>query len=204
MTRNGYNQTGIKEQMWDKETKFEFRKQFFKLAGGAFRVYDSSSQLVLFSEQKAFKLREDIRIYSDESKTREVLAIRTGKILDISATYEVSDSTTAEKIGALKRKGIKSILKDEWEILDPQGMLIGRIEEDSTVLALVRRFLTNLVPQSYSFFVQNQKVGEFRQHFNFFVYHATLDVSPDPNQLLDRRLALSAGILLMAIEGKQD
>lgn len=186
------------------ETKFEFRKQFLKLAGGAFRVYDSSGRLVLFSEQKAFKLREDIRVYEDESKTREVLAIRTAKILDISAIYEVIDSNSGEKIGSLKRKGIKSIVRDEWEVHDPQGMVIGKIEEDSTALALLRRFLTNLIPQAYSFFVHSQKVAEFRQHFNFFVYHAILDLSADPRQVLDRRLALSAGILLMAIEGKQD
>lgn len=188
----------------ESETKFEFRKQFLKLAGGAFRVYDSSARLVLFSEQKAFKLREDIRIYEDESKTKELLAIRTARILDISAIYEVIDSNSGEKIGSLKRKGIKSIVRDEWEIHDPQGMVVGKIEEDSTVLALLRRFLTNLIPQAYGFFVQNQKVAEFRQHFNFFVYHATLDLSADRGQLLDRRLALAAGILLMAIEGKQD
>jgi uncharacterized protein YxjI len=186
------------------ENRFEFRKQFLKLVGGAFRVFDSSERLILFSEQKAFKLREDFRVYEDESKTKEVLSIRTGKILDISATYEVVDSTTGEKVGALKRKGIRSLLRDEWEILDPQGMLVGRVEEDSAVLALIRRLVTNLLPQSYSFFIHDRKVGEFRQHFNFFVYHATMELSADPQQMLDRRLAVSAGILLMAIEGKQD
>ena len=71
---------------------FEFRKQFFKLAGGAFRVYDTNQRLILFSEQKAFKIREDFRVYSDESKTNQVMAIRTPQILDISATYDVFES----------------------------------------------------------------------------------------------------------------
>jgi len=182
---------------------FEFRKQFLKLAGGAFRVFDTAGQLLLFCEQKAFKLREDLRVYSDETKRNEVLSIKTQKILDISATYDVVDMTKNEKAGALKRMGMKSILRDEWEIYDAQGILIGKLQEDSTALALLRRFLTDLIPQTYHFLVQGQKIGEFRQAFNPFTYRATMDLSGDRGKMLDRRLALAAGILLLAIEGRQ-
>jgi len=182
---------------------FEFRKQFFKLAGGSFRVYDTSEQLLLFSEQKAFKLREDIRVYADESKRNEVLSIKTQQILDVSPTFDVVETSKAEKVGSLKRKGLKSILKDEWEIYDAQGLLIGKIEEESAWLATLRRFLTNLIPQRYNFALGGQVVGEFRQHFNPFVYRATMDLRADHNRQLDRRLALAAGILLLAIEGRQ-
>ena len=183
---------------------FEFRKQFLMLAGGAFRVYDTNQRLLLFSEQKAFKLREDIRVYSDESKANEVMAIRTPQILDISATYNVFEMPSGEKAGSLKRMGLKSIIRDEWEIYDPNGMLIGKVEEDSTVLALLRRFATNLIPQKYHFILNGQSVGSFQQHFNPLVYRATMVLSPDTGKQLDRRLALAAGILLLAIEGRQD
>lgn len=183
---------------------FEFRKQFFKLAGGAFRVYDTNGHLLLFSQQKAFKIREDIRVYSDESKANEVMAIRTPQILDISATYDVFEMPSGEKVGSLKRKGLKSIIRDEWEIYDPNGLLIGKIEEDSTLFALLRRFATNLIPQKYHFTANGQPVGSFQQHFNPFVYRATMDLSADTGKQLDRRLALAAGILLLAIEGRQD
>lgn len=183
---------------------FEFRKQFFKLAGGAFRVYYHQQHLLLFSEQKAFKLREDIRVYSDESKTNEVLSIKTQQVLDISATYDIVDTALQQKVGSMKRKGLKSILKDEWEIFDSNGMMIGKVEEDSPLLATLRRFLTNLIPQSYHFVIGGQIVGKFHQHFNPFTYHATMDLSEDTGRRLDRRLALAAGILLLAIEGRQD
>src|SRR5688572_15484173 len=130
---------------------FEFRKQFFKLAGGAFRVYDTNQRLLLFSEQKAFKIREDIRVYSDESKSNEVMSIRTQKVLDISPTFDVVEMPSGEKAGSIKRKGLKSILKDEWEIYDPNGLLIGKVEEDSPLLAILRRFLTNLIALKYHF-----------------------------------------------------
>jgi hypothetical protein len=53
--------------------------------------------LLLFSEQKMFKLREDIRVYSDEAKTQEVLAIKARQIMDFSAAYDVVESATGQK-----------------------------------------------------------------------------------------------------------
>jgi uncharacterized protein YxjI len=183
---------------------FEFRKQFFKLAGGAFRVYDATQRLLLFSEQKAFKIREDIRVYDSEAKTNQVLAIRTQQVFDISPTFDIVELPSGEKAGSLKRKGLKSILKDEWEIFDSNGVLIGKVEEDSTLFAILRRFLTNLIPQKYHFYIGGQTVGTFQQQFNPFLYRATMDLTADTAKRLDRRLALAAGILLLAIEGRQD
>ena len=42
--------------------QYVLKRQVFALAG-KFRVYDSSGKLMLFSEQKMFKLREDIRVF---------------------------------------------------------------------------------------------------------------------------------------------
>ena len=37
-----------------------------KLLWGSFHIYDSEGNLILFSSQKAFKLKEGIRVFSDE------------------------------------------------------------------------------------------------------------------------------------------
>ena len=42
------------------------RFKVFKLLGGSFYVRDAAGTLVAFSEQKAFKLKEDIRVYADD------------------------------------------------------------------------------------------------------------------------------------------
>src|SRR3972149_10699607 len=116
---------------------------------GKFRFYDPMGNLVMFSEQKMFKLREDIRVYSDENKTQEVLMIKARQIMDYSAAYDVVDSATGQKVGALRRKGLASILRDEWEILDVGDNVVGKLFEDSMGLALLRRFLSGLIPQNY-------------------------------------------------------
>lgn len=179
------------------------RRKVFKLFGGAFHIFNPQGELVFFANMKAFKLREDIRLYSGEDMQQEVLVIKARQILDISAVYDVMDASTNQKVGALKRKGLKSVLRDEWVFMDESDREIGLIQEDSAVMALVRRFLTNLIPQSYHATINGIPVATMKQNFNPFVLKITLDFSKDFNRVLDRRLGIAAGILLCAIEGRQ-
>jgi uncharacterized protein YxjI len=182
--------------------QYLLKRQVFALAG-KFRVFDPAGNLLLFSEQKMFKLREDIRVYADEAKTQEVLAIKARQIIDFSAAYDVVDSATGQKVGALRRKGLASMLRDEWEILDVNDNVRGKLFEDSMGLALVRRFLTGLVPQNYDLLFGETRVADYRQNFNPFSYQLNIDFSMDTSGQLDRRLGIAAGILLAAIEGRQ-
>ena len=182
--------------------QYLLKRQVFALAG-KFRFYEPGGKLVLFSEQKMFKLREDIRVFSDESKSQEVLMIKARQFIDFSAAYDVVDSAIGQKIGALRRKGLASMLRDEWEILDVSDNVIGKLFEDSMGLALIRRFLSNLVPQNYDITMGADRVADLKQNFNPFTYELNLDFSMDINHRLDRRLGIAAGILLAAVEGRQ-
>ena len=185
-------------------TTYLVRRKILKLFGAAFHIYDPQGNVVFYSKLKAFKLKEDIRIYTGEDMREEVLVIKARKILDFSSAYDVVDPTTNEKVGVLKRKGFKSILKDEWIMMDANDQDIGLIKEDSTALALLRRFLTgSLIPQKYYGEIDHNPVCAFKQNFNPFVVKINLDFSPDTNNLLDRRLGIAAAVLLCAIEGKQ-
>jgi uncharacterized protein YxjI len=183
---------------------FIIRRKVFKLLGAAFHVYNENEQVVLFSNQKAFKLKEDIRMYTGEDMQTEVLSIQARQVLDFSAAYDVMDSIKGEKVGALKRKGLKSILRDAWIVMDNDDREIGQIEEDSMAMALVRRFLTNLIPQNFTATINGQEVCEYKQNFNPFVRKVTVNLKPAAEGTFDRRLALAAGVLLSAIEGRQN
>ena len=185
-------------------TQYLIRKKIFKLLGDAFHIYDSSGNVLFYSKLKAFKLKEDIRLYTGEDMRTEVLSIRARSILDFSTAYDVVDSSTGVLAGTLKRKGLRSILRDSWIIMDAEGRDVGSIEEDSTALALIRRFLLNILPQSFTGTVNGQVVFQFRRHFNPFVLRMELDFSPDTQGWLDRRLGIAAGILLSAVEGRQE
>lgn len=180
------------------------KRQAIALAG-KFRIYDPAGRLVMFSEQKMFRLREDIRVYDSEDKSREVLSIKARQIMDFSAAYDVVDTEMNQKVGVLRRKGLRSILRDEWEVLDANDRLIGQLFEDSIPLALLRRLvLGSWLPQNYDLTVGETRVADLKQNFNFFRYELNLDFSMDTINRLDRRVGIAAGILLAAVEGKQD
>ncbi len=179
------------------------RRKVFKLFGGAFHVYDRSDNIVFYSEQKAFKLKEDLRLYSGEDKSEEILIIKTPQMLDIGAVYYVTDPINDEDVGAIKRKGLKSMVKDEWVFLSPDEFEIGKLTEKSFLGAMISRFL-NIIPQKYIIHSENgEKVAHIKQHFNPFILKYSMDI-PNFNTQIDRRLLLGAGILLAAIEGRQD
>jgi ribosomal silencing factor RsfS len=182
---------------------FHIRKHVLTFAGAKLEVFDAQEQVLFFSKMKAFKLKEDIRIYSGEDMQEEFISIHARSMLDFSATYDVLDSKIGQKIGALRRHGMKSMLKDEWSILDANDMVVGLIQEDNLLLALLRRFI-GLIPQSYKVEMNGITVAEFKQNFNPFVVKLDLDFAKDRSHSLDRRLGLAAGILLCVIEGKQD
>lgn len=185
------------------QSRYMIRRQFFKLFGGAFHIYDEAGNVAFYSKMKAFKLKEDLRIYGAEDMQEELLTIKARSILDFGATYDVTDAATGERVGALRRKGLRSILRDEWLILDVNDQEVGKIQEDSMVMALVRRFLTNLVPQTFSGTVRGAPVLAFTQRFNPFIQKIDLDYSADTTGRLDRRLGIAAAVLLCAIEGRQ-
>ncbi|MFY2558169.1 hypothetical protein ACN469_11095 [Corallococcus terminator] len=185
------------------QTRYMIRRKFFKLFGGAFHIYDEAGNLAFYSKMKAFKLKEDLRIYGDEEMREELLTIKARGILDFGMTYDVTDAVSGERVGALRRKGLRSLLRDQWLVLNENDQEVGKIEEDSIMLALVRRLLTNLVPQSFTGKLGETPVLAFHQRFNPFIQKIDLDFSMDDRHALDRRLGIAAAVLMCAIEGRQ-
>jgi hypothetical protein len=184
------------------QTQFTVRRKVLSLLGAKFHIFNEEGKLIGFSRQKAFKLKEDIRVYTDESMSRELLSIMARQVIDFGAAYDVVDSSSAEKVGALRRQGLRSLLRDQWLVLDEEDRQIGIIEEDNQLFALIRRFVTNLVPQSYHLLDgDGRQLARMHRHFNPFVQKLTVTVEDDDT--IDPHLVLAAGILLVAIEGRQ-
>ncbi|MCA9450412.1 MAG: hypothetical protein KC931_25035 [Candidatus Omnitrophica bacterium] len=180
------------------ENEYLIRKKFFKIFGDAFHVHDSHGRVVAYSRLKAFRLKEDVRIYTGEDMTQEIFRISARSVIDFSAGYDVTDSKTGERIGVLKRKGFKSIFRDEWIVFDKSETEIGIIQEDSAMMAFLRRFLSDLIPQSFECFCYGEKACSFDQQFNLLILKVKIRFQK--NVQVDRRLLMAAGTLLCAIE----
>lgn len=174
---------------------FAFAPQFFFL--------DQNGNTLAYLCKKVFTWKDEIRIFTDPGQTMELLSIKARKIIDWGTAFDVTDSINRQKVGVLKRRAWKSLVRKEWTIMDANDQEIGRVQEDSLFLATVRRYLINIIPQTYSFELGGQAVGTAKQNWNFFAPKMEVDFTDDPGKRLDRRLVAAAIVLLMAIEGRQ-
>jgi uncharacterized protein YxjI len=182
--------------------QYLLKRQVLALTGKV-RLYDPYGQLVLYCQQKMFRLREDIRVFSDESQSQQLLHIQARQIVDFSAAYDVLDSQSNQRVGTLLRKGLRSMVRDEWEVLDANEAPLGILTEDNMTLAMLRRLvLGSFLPQNYDLLINGQRALDLKQRFNLFRYELDLVFAPEYS-LLDHRLGIAAGILLAIIEGRQ-
>ena len=83
--------------------------KFLRIFGGAYWFKDLEGNVIAYSKQKRFKLKEDIVLYADLECTQPLLQVKARQMMDLAATYDVIDLTTNQHIGSVKSKFLKSI-----------------------------------------------------------------------------------------------
>ncbi len=164
--------------------------------GNKYFLENGSGQPIGFCHQKLLKLKEDIRIYTDKDMNTEMLKIKQEQIIDFSGSYQVMDSQSGELIGILKRKGLKSMFKDEWIILDRDRNEVGMIKERGGFGWFIRHFVIKSLPYEYDILLRGAPVGTVKEKFQIIGDTYFLDLNKDPNVTLDRRLAMACGLMM--------
>jgi hypothetical protein len=199
--------------------QYELRRKFWKWFGAQISVLPvGSPEVIGFIKMKAFKLREDIRLYQDATMSTELMSIHARQIIDFGATYDVTDSQTQQPLFALKRKGFRSgLVRDTWEILDTAGKVIGSVRETSGTLALLRRWLGLIsdvlelifafVPQTYEIKLGIDEsavvLATIVHTKNPIVVKMVVDQSMAPAGT-DPRIALAGATLLAIIDASKN
>ena len=183
--------------------RYTIRQKILKIFGAAFHIYDDQGTVIGYCKQKAFRLREQLVLYTDERQSEVLLRIQARTILDFGTTYDI-DSDTA-RLGSVRRKGLRSIVRDEWVVLDPDGTEIATLREDSMGKALARRFLPlagAFMPQRFELSgTDGAPMAAYRTHFHPFVYRLGVTITDD--RAIDEMMLLAVGFLIAAIEGRQ-
>jgi hypothetical protein len=178
------------------------KKALFKFLGNTFRLFGTDGTLQFFVKQKAFRLKEEINVFADEKQAEKRLSIKARGIGDFSGTYDVRDAGTGELVGACRRKGLKSLFKDEWELLDSAGITMGKVEEQGGLMFLLHKFFKWL-PQTYDVTVAGIPAGSIKQRFNLFGLSYDVDFASGTARI-DPRMGVAITVLLLAIEGARD
>jgi uncharacterized protein YxjI len=192
-------------------------RQRFKLVINQYEFFlpgpdGGPGEKLAFVEQKRFKFKEDIRFYTDDSKTQELLRIKARQAFDPRATYDVTDDL-GNKIGAIQKVFGASLLRSTYRILDKHGEEIAITTEKSMPIAILRRvvgfipYIDNVsdwLPIPYHFIFKHGEtiIGEnTRQTFKIRDnYH--IDMTADAERILDRRLVLAIAVGMDALQAR--
>jgi len=100
------------------------------------RVVDATGQLVGYVKQRAFRLKEDVTIFADEAQVQPVYHIKADRMIDIGATYSIS-TADGRALGALRQRGMRTLWKATYDILDDAGSAVGLIHEQDAWVKVV-------------------------------------------------------------------
>ncbi len=144
--------------------------------------------------------KRHVTFYRDEAKTHPFMEVlQDKKFQPIITTYTVR-TTDGTVIGLLRKNNLFDILRKRWLILTPEEQLISMAKEDSIALSILRRLIGPMFGILRLNFVflkgdSDQIIGEFNRNFTLFDSYL-LDMSADPEGIIDRRLSLATGVML--------
>src|SRR3990172_155277 len=110
--------------LWTQDV-YRLRKKALAIAN-QYWIEDAKGATLGYSRQKMLRLKEDIRIFTDESMTSELFRIQQQQIMDLWGNYAVIDSATNATLGRVRREPVSSaFVRDEWQVYDPWGRPLG-------------------------------------------------------------------------------
>lgn len=176
-----------------------------------FSLNEDASEPFCFVEQARFKFKEDIRFFTDETKTQELLRIKARQRFDPRATYDVTTPDGA-KVGEIKKVFGKSLLRSTYEFQATGGEPV-EARERSLFVALFRRlvgFLPEIggyadwlpIPYHFDFRRGEEVVGSHERKKWKFRDTYTIDMSADTQRTVDRRMVLAIAVGMDALQAR--
>ena len=86
----------------------------------------------MYVKQKAFKLKEAVTVFTDSSKTQPLYTINADRVIDFSASYHMT-ATNGYQVGSIRRKGMRSIWRAEYEFVDGAQATMSVREENGWI-----------------------------------------------------------------------
>jgi len=165
-----------------------------------------------FAQQKRFKFKEDIRFYTDDSRSVELLRIKARQRFDPRARYDVT-TPDGQKVGEIQKAFGKSLLRSTYVIYNADGAEVATVRERNPIVALFRRVVgfipyvgdfADWLPIAYHFdFMRgDQKLGFHERKLFSFRDVYRIDMSGDPQRTVDRRLVLALAVGMDALQAR--
>ncbi len=155
----------------------------------------SEGDLYAFAQQKRMAFREQVTLYTDDTKQESVLGFKARQVVDLGATYDVVDAGDTP-IGTFRKDFAKSLLRSTWHVEQP-GLGVATGTERSLGVAVIRRLVEIAwLPYHFDFVIDGRPAFTVEKKWGLRDrYVVTIQ---DPR--LDRRLVTAMAIGLDALQ----
>lgn len=162
-----------------------------------FYFYDEHGNTLAFVRNATFSCNKEIRVFTDPTLSFELLAIRPLPRRNLGGSFAVIDSVNHKPVGAIRQVQAR-LQRRQWVLMDSDDQEVATVTEDSLLLGGIRRLVTELVPQGYTFTFAGREVGRATQNGSLFTPEMKIDLSSDRERELDRRLVAATVVFLLA------
>jgi uncharacterized protein YxjI len=180
------------------QSRYIIKRNFWSFLERIFRVLTPDGQVIMFVKHPVLRLREEFQVYADEAQTRPLLRVKSKQVIAINFAFDVTDATSGQLYGTVQKRGFKSIVRDKFLILDPDGVEIGAMEEQGA--SVLRRFFPWLTSK-HAIFIQGQQVAFIRQKFRFFIKEFEIEMTPGG---VDPKFVLACALLALIAEARRE
>jgi len=156
--------------------------------------------ITVFAVAIPLSAKRHVTFYRDGSKRDRLLEVlQDKKWQPITMTYTVRDFR-GKPLAKFAKNVLYNAIRKRWYIYGPDGRLQFLAKEDSVILSLLRRVLGPMMGLLRTNFIilrpdSEDVIGEFKRKFTILDRYV-LDMSGDPQRLMDRRVALALGVML--------
>ena len=158
----------------------------------------TEGSVLAFAQQKRMAFKEQVTLYTDDTKQTPLLGFKARQVMDLGATYDITDSAGAP-IGQFRKNFKESLLRSTWHLEQPGlGEMTGR--ETNQTVAILRRFIDSLswLPYHFEFLIAERPAFSVVKKWGLRdKYLVTIH---DPQ--VDRRLVTAMAVALDALQSR--
>lgn len=114
----------------------DFKFNIFTISND-FSVTDALGNPVFYVRSKIFKLKDDVIVYSDASKTKELFRMKANQWIDFNSVFNITCKQNGQLLGRVGRRGFRSIWKASYQIFDPNGQREFHMEETNPLIKVL-------------------------------------------------------------------
>lgn len=165
-----------------------------------YRVLTPEGQLAALVEQPWWRLRGELFLYADEEQTLPLLVMKNRRLAALDMEHDLFDALSGARLGSIRTRGLRSIFRDTWDILDAEDRPAGQIVEDGAYLW--RRF-ARFLPGRHRIELGGRVVARLTQVFRLFRREFELDLLQveDP---IEPRFAIACALIAMMADLRRE